>query len=108
MENAVSHGLEPKAGNGTVKISLFELEEWLHIIVEDDGVGFDPVEREKEMAEDEAFLAHTGIGIANTRRLLKTIYGENCHMDISSQKGRGTRIEIILPKEKEHVEGDGC
>ena len=48
VENAVSHGLEPKRGNGIIKIILYEESGkydgsmMLHICVEDDGVGFDP------------------------------------------------------------------
>lgn len=108
VENAVSHGLEPKEGNGVVKMELFETEDKLHIIVEDNGVGFEQAEEERKETEGGSLEAHTGTGIANTKRLLKAIYGENCRMDVSSKKGRGTRIEIILPKEKEHVEGNDC
>lgn len=83
VENAVSHGLEPKAGNGTVKVNLFETENQLHIIVEDNGVGFEQVKGGHEEME-EGLKAHTGTGIANTRRLLKALYGESCRMDVSS------------------------
>ena len=52
MENAVSHGLEPKQGSGKVQVILYEQNKRLHIIVEDDGVGFEEEDmetvREKE------------------------------------------------------------
>lgn len=39
IENAVSHGLERKSGNGTVKISVDFSKESLWIVVKDDGIG---------------------------------------------------------------------
>lgn len=96
VENAVSHGLEPKSGPGTVSIEIFEKDARLHIIVADDGVGYaETGEREGEKE------GHTATGIANTRRLLKILYHDAFEMNISGRRDEGTRVEVILPIEKE-------
>lgn len=96
VENAVSHGLEPKSEAGTVTIEIFEKEEKLHIIVTDDGVGFDVNEDRSSVKE-----GHTSTGFANTNRLLQILYRDNYEMNIAGKKGEGTRVEVVLPVEKE-------
>ncbi len=131
VENAVSHGLEPKPDRGRVKVALWECEEqgrkMLHICVEDDGVGFEPGDlelhrtdentvemqdgdvRREENREEAIRNIHTHTGLANTRSLLEIIYGSSFSMNIQGKKGEGTKIEIILPADKgeKDVESDG-
>lgn len=131
VENAVSHGLEPKSDKGRVQVSLWECEErdgrMLHICVEDDGVGFDPENLDMEEAEDGAGQIpdkdmgeekarekvirklHTHMGLANTRSLLEILYGNCFRMEIQGKKGKGTRIEIVLPVQRgeKNVESNG-
>lgn len=105
MENAVSHGLEPKQGSGKVQVILYEQNKRLHIIVEDDGVGFEEEDvetvREKE--------GHTHTGLENTKRLLYILYGENHTWKVTGKKGEGTTVEIVIPSERraDDVERDG-
>lgn len=104
VENAVSHGLEAKSGPGRVDISAWEEGGKLYLVVEDDGIGFDAgalPRREKE--------GHTATGLANTRRLLQILYQQDYEMTVSGEKGRGSRVEIVLPAERRgaDVEGDG-
>lgn len=129
VENAISHGLEPKEKKGQVKVALWEQEEqgerMLHIWVEDDGVGFDPEDLEREDADgktgkkpeeavqeeeqEEALRKfHTHMGLANTRSLLEILYGNRFRMEIQGEKGKGTKIEIVLPADRgeENVESD--
>ena len=128
VENAVSHGLEPKRGHGVIKVRLYESREItqkeeehkeksrkdrLHICVEDDGVGFDA---EKIIAADtdgKGWIEkqeHTHTGLENTKRLLQILYGDEHEFKISGGKGKGTKIEIVLLAERsgEYVEGNGC
>lgn len=111
VENAVSHGLEPKEGDGRITVDVFEEEQRLHILVSDNGVGFegDPElsgEAEPETAGEEE---HTHTGLYNTRRLLQILYDGNFRMTVTGVKEKGTTVEIVLPAErrKPDVEGDG-
>lgn len=129
VENAVSHGIEPKSGDGKVEVELFLQEEELHITVCDDGVGYvedkkteDRVEREcsvqgektgegGRLTEIPDKISHTHTGMENTRRLLQILYGENYSLNIYGEKNVGTKVEIILPAEKrggtKYVESSG-
>lgn len=106
VENAVSHGLEPKEGKGRVLVELYEEENQLHILVEDDGVGFKEEEVEELKPEKEG---HTHTGLENTKRLLYILYGEQHKWKVSGKKGEGTKVEIVIPAERseEYVESNG-
>ena len=120
VENAVSHGLEPQKKRGMIKVCLYEesasvestkeeksnnaeQKKSLHIIVEDNGVGMDYEKLnenyEKEIQEN-GKIGHTHTGLKNTQRMLQILYGEEYKLDIESEKGKGTKIEIILPSER--------
>lgn len=107
VENAVSHGLEPKRGSGKVIVRLFEKEDSgqckFHVRVEDDGIGFD-MEQMTSLSEENDFIAkeieHTHTGLENTKRMLRILYGDRQEFYIKSIKGQGTKIEIILPVER--------
>lgn len=87
----------------------------LHICVEDDGVGFDSDqlsvnEAEQTNVEDpEEEIDHTHTGLGNTKRMLQVLYGERHEFHITGEKGVGTKIEIMIPVEREdaHVENNG-
>ncbi len=107
VENAVSHGLEPKRESGKVTVRLFEKKDSgqckFHICVEDDGIGFD-TEQMTGLSEENDFIAkeieHTHTGLENTKRMLRILYGDRQEFHIKSIKGQGTKIEIILPVER--------
>ncbi len=99
VENAVSHGIEPKSVKGSVNISIFQQDESLHIVVEDDGVGYD--EKEETSQDDlEGDTMHTHTGLANMRRLLEILYHDQYRMQVTGQKNIGTRAEIVIPAER--------
>ena len=85
------------------KINNAEQKKSLHIIVEDNGVGMDyeklNANYEKEIQEN-GKIGHTHTGLKNTQRMLQILYGEDYELDIESEKGKGTKIEIILPSER--------
>lgn len=110
VENAVSHGIEPKSGNGNVTVELSEEDGRLHIVVTDDGVGFEAAEclKEKEKQENLDTLSHTHTGLENTRRLLQILYDDRYDMKIQGEKGVGTKVEIILPVEGGICNVEGC
>ncbi len=87
VENAILHGVAPKAGPGRVTVSGRIAEGQLHLEVKDDGPGLgDGTRRAKE-----------GIGLSNTRERLAKIYGANGHLSLRSEVGCGVSVQIILP-----------
>jgi len=85
VENAIKHGLGPRAGGGTVSITARYSEESLEIKIGDDGVGF------------RARTGH-GIGLANIRARLETLYGDAGALDLVANAGSGVTATLRVPR----------
>ena len=84
VENAIQHGVAKRAEAGRIEIAARVAEGRLILSVADDGVGMGPEVRE-------------GVGLANTRERLRTLYGSEATLAIASVPGQGTRITLTLP-----------
>jgi signal transduction histidine kinase len=84
VENAVKHGVVTRAAAGQLDISAQVVGAELELAVQDDGVGF---------AEGQA----DGVGLANTRERLRTLYGEHGRLTIERPPSGGTRVVLRLP-----------
>jgi sensor histidine kinase YesM len=85
IENAVVHGVAAKPGDGWVRIEAHVEGQRLRLVVSDSGEGFVEPKR-------------NGIGLANTRERLRTLYGA-AHQFTMTNDG-GARVEIALPLRK--------
>jgi two-component system sensor histidine kinase YesM len=85
VENAIYHGLEPKVGEGTIRLAGRKDGDFLVFVVEDNGVGI------RDMSKTEQ-----GYGLRNVRERLSLYYGTYCSFSIVSEVGKGTRIEIRI------------
>ena len=91
VENAIRYGVtRKKGGEGTVTVSSWETEDAFYVSVQDDGVGFDPMQRQYD--------GRSHIGISNTRQRLEAMCGGE--LTIRSIPGEGTTVLIRLPKER--------
>ncbi len=86
VENAIKHGLEPKADGGSLAVSAEVAHGKLHVSVADTGVGF-----------ARAATAGTGTGLTNIRERLKLIYGDAAELRITPNAPTGTRVTIVVP-----------
>ena len=105
VENAVSHGLEPKRGKGNLQVLLYE-REMLYIWVKDDGVGV--CRNQTKAEENKEKTPHTHVGWENTKKMLRILYGDHYKFQVWSEPGKGTEIEIAVPIESggNYVESD--
>lgn len=87
VENAVKHGIRKRPEGGTIRIHTCKDERYHIIRVWDDGVGFEP-EKTQELSR------HTGI--ENVRMRLEYMCGGT--LFVRSEKGRGTAVEILIPR----------
>jgi len=94
LNNVVKH-----AKANTVVMQLEFLDESLRLFVYDDGVGFDTV-RLNERNED----VSSGFGLVSMRERIELLGGD---MRISSEPGKGTRLNIIIPFTREEEVNDG-
>ena len=86
VENAIKHGLLSAGRKGTVYLTTKEKDGVISIVIEDDGIGFEPEALKKEEA----------VGIRNVRYRVENMVGGT--LEISSVPGTGTRVEIRLPQ----------
>lgn len=113
VENAIRHGLREKEGEGTVAIRAERKEDYLEIVVMDDGVGME----EEQVRIMQETLDHPEIGrVDSNGRLsvgMKNVYDRiklNCGKEygfkIESFLGVGTIVTYRLPiwEEPENVE----
>jgi two-component system LytT family sensor kinase len=87
VENAVKHGIAPRAGGGAIDLRARRLDGKLCLEVTDDGLGL-----------PEGFGGDgVGVGLVNTRERLKHLYGESHDFDLSSRPGGGVTVRIVIP-----------
>ncbi|HEV2146194.1 MAG TPA: histidine kinase [Longimicrobiaceae bacterium] len=87
VENAIRHGIAPRAGPGTVEVSVERVDGALRLVVQDDGVGVGASEGGRG----------TGVGLSNTRARLQALYGEAHRFAVEPAPGGGTRVTVSIP-----------
>ena len=95
IENAVKHGIDRYSSTGKVILSSFETDEAYHIMIKDNGNGFD--------MNDET-LGKGGIGLKNTEQRLKLMCSGR--LEIKHDNG-WTIAEITIPKVQEDNNDNG-
>jgi two-component system, LytTR family, sensor kinase len=86
VENALSHGLGPKPGPGTLTIEARRSNGAVELVVTDDGVG--PIA-----------AARDGTGLSNTRQRLALLYQGAGALTIAPRAGGGTVARVRIPAE---------
>ncbi len=95
VENAVVHGVRAKeSGTGTVTVATREKDDRFEISVSDDGPGFEPGRKPED--------GRSHIGLENVRERVRRLSGGELLID--SAPGRGSRVTIVLPKERDHAD----
>lgn len=86
VENAILHGVAPKAGPGRVDV-LGRVEGGrLRLEVRDDGPG---LPENRRMVE--------GTGLANTRERIRKLYGDAGQLTVRGRPAGGVAVEILIP-----------
>ena len=88
VENAIAHGLEPRASGGNIDIHAERTGQRLQVVIDDDGDGFQTagVQRPGQ-----------GLGLGSVRSRLKLRYGDAASLHITARDGGGTRVTLSLP-----------
>src|SRR4029078_5263156 len=94
VENAIKHGLEPKAEGGTLAVSTEIVHGRLWVPVPDAGLDF-----------ARADTAGTGAGLANIRERLKLLYGDKASMVVADNLPSGTIVTLTVPYQAQAREG---
>lgn len=90
VENSIKHGLARKVGGGRITIRTTRRGGHAVIEVLDDGLGMSEERLERAFGR--------GIGLNNVNERLRTIYGENYRLKLTSEPGRGTCASLDIPE----------
>ena len=86
VENAIRHGIEPRARPGCIELIAHRQDGTLALVVSDDGAGVEKREQIKE-----------GIGLSNTRARLRELYGTAHQFELTQGTKGGFRVELTIP-----------
>ncbi|MEO3689913.1 histidine kinase [Roseateles paludis] len=86
VENAIKHGLEPKAEGGSLTVKAEVVHGKLAVTVADTGLGF-----------GRAATSGTGVGLANIRERLQLLYGGKASVTVTENQPSGTVVTITVP-----------
>ncbi|WP_353961278.1 ATP-binding protein [Paenibacillus sp. S-12] len=94
VENAIRHGVLSRARGGTVWIRIVQDGQCVQVEIRDDGVGMD-AQRVDSLLEFHG-IEKRGIGLLNTDRRLKQLYGTG--LLIRSKVNEGTSVSFVIVK----------
>ena len=86
VENAIRHGIEPRAKPGRIELRARREKGKLKLEVRDNGVGLSPGRPPAE-----------GVGLSNTRARLQQLYGERHRFELGNAPGGGLAVCVELP-----------
>ena len=97
VENAIEHGLDvSEKEEKWLKLSVYKEGDTLIMAVEDNGMGMS-----EEQAKSITTYRSKGYGVRNVNDRITLLYGEEYHLRVKSCPGKGCRIEIAIPVNKE-------
>jgi LytS/YehU family sensor histidine kinase len=89
VENAIRHGIAPRAGRGTLILRAYVAATSLHLEVQDDGLG-------SELA---AVSGAKGLGVRTVKQRLDLLSNGHATLAVETAPGQGCRISISLPQD---------
>lgn len=89
VENAIRHGIAPRAAPGHVKVLARVEDGRLDLTVEDDGVGL----------PDGFETGPEGVGLSNTRSRIRRLHGGDASLIVRRREGGGTIVVVSWPAE---------
>lgn len=97
VENAIQHGLRQQ-GKGTVGLTIEKQDNKLLVTVYDDGIGMskEKVQQLTEALEDST-TPGKNVGLKNVHERMRSLYGEEYGLSISSREHIGTSILLSFP-----------
>jgi signal transduction histidine kinase len=98
VENAVRHGVAPRAASGTVGVRSEREDGLLWLTVYDDGPG---------LKDSRQAARAGGIGLSNTRARLEQLYGAGHRFGVRNREGGGVEAVVAIPFRRAGGEGRG-
>jgi signal transduction histidine kinase len=86
VENAIRHGIEPRARPGQIELHAHRHADALTLQVCDNGNGIALARPPRE-----------GVGLSNTRARLRELYGDAHRFELGGRPEGGLRVELTIP-----------
>lgn len=94
VENAIRHGVAPRAGAGWVGVRTDRRDGGIEITIEDDGPGLRPAGA-REATDPRR--AGPGLGLSNCQARLAHLYGDRGELELGSSPRGGLRVSVRVP-----------
>lgn len=105
VENSILHGLEGVNKGGFIRITGEGYQEYLKIVIEDNGCGMTPEVEQiiKEVLENPLLAKQKGlgIGISNVVTRMKMYYTEDLKIQLETEERKGCKFTMILPEARQ-------
>jgi signal transduction histidine kinase len=88
VENAIRHGIAPRAQAGVIEISAVRANGMVRLQVTDNGTGMPP---------SASGGMNKGIGLSNTQSRLEQLYGSDHSFEMKAAVGGGVEVTIQIP-----------
>jgi len=88
VENAIRHGIAPRATTGRLLICARRIAGSLHLTVRDDGAG---------LPSGQPDPTSGGVGLANTSERLRQLYGDEASIEVVNVDDGGTEARVVVP-----------
>lgn len=90
VENAISHGLEPKIDGGEIVLTADIEQDHLRIVISDTGVGL-------RASTSTSGKLGGGVGLSNLRERMAALYGNDGKLSITTNGAGGVSASLLIP-----------
>ncbi len=108
VENAFIHGLDHKAGEWRLEVTISREPSGggLLIMIRDNGAGMAPEQLNRLRSQldqdlEQVWTQGTSIGLINVASRIQMYFGAEYKVDMNSKAGQGTCVTLHLPEQKE-------
>ena len=88
VENAIRHGIGPRARPGSVSLSAERIHSRLQLMVSDDGVG---------LPDGWRLESSKGMGLLNTEARLRQLFGSDFVFEVRNREQGGVEVLLAIP-----------
>ncbi len=97
VENAIRHGIAPRASGGSVEIGAARENGSLHLRISDDGCG---------IGRSDTNALKEGVGLSNTRARLDQLYGAEHRFALQASPAGGLSLDLLIPFRRDGLVSD--
>ncbi|MDD5934412.1 MAG: ATP-binding protein, partial [Clostridiales bacterium] len=107
VENSICHGIRLKGEKGIIHISTRMYEDGLHIVVYDSGIGMsdEQIQNVMKANKKDSEKPLSGFGLRGTINRIRYYCDCDNVVQIRSEIGEYTEVEIFIPKERDKMGG---